>query len=131
MTIHSDITSTLSAPLHLRGDMRKTPGLTADRAIWIRQALQAGHSTAAIAAALGIGRKAVQAASRKAGVRWTSQQSTRMLRGCGIRVGSTGPVIDAMPREARVALADHAARARKPMSAVLGDFWTQYHGAFA
>ena len=66
---------TLTAPPHLRGRMsRWTPqALRDERLAWMLARGREGHSSAAVADALGIGQKAAHHAMHKAGWRWHEQ----------------------------------------------------------
>ena len=119
---------TLTAPERLRGALHD-PMLRAKRAEWVRKAVEAGHKNAELSAALGIGSSGLWKIMDQAGIKRPRGQNMDTLRYWGLKQGPLGPVLDAMPKPALMALADTAARAEKPMAAVLADFWAQHHGA--
>lgn len=121
---------TLQAPEHLRGDMRNADqAITIERREWVSSALHQGHTWQQISDALGISRTSVGRIADAIDFHRKRQDTVLSLRRAGIKTGSLDRQIDAMPKPARSALADRAARARKPMAAVLADFWAQHHGA--
>lgn len=123
---------TLIAPEHLRGRIsNKRPARLAERAEWIRQAKAAGCKGTEIAAALGISCGAANQAIVKAGCKRVSQQTMNILWKQGISLGAPKQAVDGMSVVGRSRLADEAARAQKPLIAVLADFWEQHHGVKA
>ena len=120
---------TLTAPEHLRGCLRRDPARRAERLAWLIEQADAGHSGRDMSRALGINLYRAAHILAEAGYQRRPNNTANRLCDHGILVGSAARAIDAMPYDARDALAVTAAKARKPMSAVLAYFWAQHHGA--
>lgn len=121
---------TLTAPEHLKGDMRnRNARLREERLNWMLARAAEGHSGRAIARALNINPSRSSAILSEVGFIRRCCNNTEVLRSKGIQTGTAGNSIDAMPYDARDRLADVAAKTGKTMAAVLADFWAQHHGA--
>lgn len=121
----------MNAPDHLRGPMVRGSKVIGKRDEWVIARIMEGHRQTDIAEALGISSKAVGEIKVRHGVVRPQSVCLRSLFRLGLRVGNSGPAIEAMPRPARSALIDRAAKTGQTLANVLADFFAEHHGGQA
>lgn len=89
----------LTAPQHLKGPMAPGTELAAERNAWAAEMAKAGHSSPAIAKALGICQENALRAARRGGWRHEPKapSADAVRRKWGVSIGNTGAALATIP----------------------------------